>query len=198
MIVRLAKTKVSLGIRPVWSESSLCAQWVAKEPGFLHTDSEDWSDWADTQADLSLRWAHTHFVDFVCRGSYAYAGSVLAPRGYFTGLGATVRPAEPLTALRGSSKACTGPIGPSGLLGSYEYLYGPCTIVYGSQITGSKTRTNHKMYERCAYLFFSHRLYGTRTGPKSFCMISRAFSHGLSCNHPWVLVLAKEFDVTGA
>ena len=24
----------SLGIRPVWSESSLCAQWVAKDPSF--------------------------------------------------------------------------------------------------------------------------------------------------------------------
>ena len=24
-----------------------------------------WSDWADAQADLSLRWAHTHFVCFV-------------------------------------------------------------------------------------------------------------------------------------
>ena len=24
-----------------------------------------WSDWADAQADLSLRWADTHFVDFV-------------------------------------------------------------------------------------------------------------------------------------
>ena len=24
-----------------------------------------WSDWADAQADLSLRWAHTHFVGFV-------------------------------------------------------------------------------------------------------------------------------------
>ena len=24
-----------------------------------------WSDWADVQADLSLRWAHTHFVGFV-------------------------------------------------------------------------------------------------------------------------------------
>ena len=23
------------------------------------------SDWADAQADLSLRWAHTHFVGFV-------------------------------------------------------------------------------------------------------------------------------------
>ena len=27
--------------RPVWSESSLCAQWVAKDPNFLHADSED-------------------------------------------------------------------------------------------------------------------------------------------------------------
>ena len=26
---RTAKTQISLGIRPVWSESSLCAQWVA-------------------------------------------------------------------------------------------------------------------------------------------------------------------------
>ena len=26
--------------------------------------SEDWSDWADAQADLSLRWAHSHFVVF--------------------------------------------------------------------------------------------------------------------------------------
>ena len=29
-----AKTQISLGIRPVWSESSLCAQWVAKDPSF--------------------------------------------------------------------------------------------------------------------------------------------------------------------
>ena len=49
--VRPAKTQISLGIRPVWSESSLCAQWVAKDPMFLHADSEDWSDWADAQAD---------------------------------------------------------------------------------------------------------------------------------------------------
>ena len=53
--VRLAKTQISLGIQPVWSESSLCAQWVAKDPRFLHADSEDWSEWADAQADLSLR-----------------------------------------------------------------------------------------------------------------------------------------------
>ena len=65
MTVHPAKTQISLSIRPVWSESSLCASWVAKNPRFLHTHSEDWSDWADAQADLSLRWAQSHFVGFV-------------------------------------------------------------------------------------------------------------------------------------
>ena len=41
MTVRPAKTQISLGIRPVRSESSLCAQWVAKDPSFLHADSEN-------------------------------------------------------------------------------------------------------------------------------------------------------------
>ena len=41
MTVHPAKTQISLGIRSVWSESSLCAQWVAKDPRFLHADSED-------------------------------------------------------------------------------------------------------------------------------------------------------------
>ena len=39
--VHPAKTQISLGIRLVWSESSLCARWVAKDPSFLHVDSED-------------------------------------------------------------------------------------------------------------------------------------------------------------
>ena len=39
--VRQVMTQVTLGIRPVWSESSLRAQWVAKDPRFLHADSED-------------------------------------------------------------------------------------------------------------------------------------------------------------
>ena len=38
MSVRPAKTQISLGIHP---ESSLCVQWVAKNPSFLHVDSED-------------------------------------------------------------------------------------------------------------------------------------------------------------
>ena len=41
MSVRPAKTQISLNIRPDWSESSLCTQWVAMDPRFLHADSED-------------------------------------------------------------------------------------------------------------------------------------------------------------
>ena len=59
MTVRPAKTQIRLGIRPVWSESSLCAQWVAKDPSFFHADSED-SD----QTGWSLRWTHMSFCWF--------------------------------------------------------------------------------------------------------------------------------------
>ena len=31
-------------LRPVWSESLLCAQCVAEDPWFLHVDNEDWAD----------------------------------------------------------------------------------------------------------------------------------------------------------
>ena len=41
MTVRPAKTQISLGVCPVWSESSLCTQMVAEDPSFLHPDSED-------------------------------------------------------------------------------------------------------------------------------------------------------------
>ena len=102
-LVRPAKAQISLGIRPVWSESSLSAwcklgplathwahskdsdqtgrmprliwvfagrppslirvfavrmmkAWTLSYP--LSTQQRLWSDWADAQADLSLRWAH--------------------------------------------------------------------------------------------------------------------------------------------
>ena len=64
--VRPAKTQISLGIHPVWSESSL-STW--RKLGSLATHwahSEDWSDWAEAQADLSLRWAHMPLCWF-CR-----------------------------------------------------------------------------------------------------------------------------------
>ena len=73
MTVRWAKTQISLGICPVWSESSLCAHWVAKEPGFLHADSEDWSNWMDAQADLSLRWVHKPFCWFCHEGAQIWS-----------------------------------------------------------------------------------------------------------------------------
>ena len=73
MSVRLAKTQISLGIRPVWSESSLCAQWVAKDPSFLHADSED-SDQTGRMPRLIWVFAgHTcHFGDFVMRWLMSY------------------------------------------------------------------------------------------------------------------------------
>ena len=44
--------------------SPLCAQWVAKDPRFLHADSENSDQTGDAQADLSLRWAHMPFCWF--------------------------------------------------------------------------------------------------------------------------------------
>ena len=66
--VRQAKTQINLCIRPVWSESSLCAQWVANDPSFLHADSED-SDQIGRKP--SLIWVFSgrtcHLVGFVMR-----------------------------------------------------------------------------------------------------------------------------------
>ena len=68
MTVRQAKTKISLGIRPDWSESSLCAQWVAKDPSFLHSDNEDFDQ---TGRMARLIWVFAgrtnHFVGLVMR-----------------------------------------------------------------------------------------------------------------------------------
>ena len=41
MAVRPVKTQISLGIRPVWSEASLCAQWVVKDASCRHANSKD-------------------------------------------------------------------------------------------------------------------------------------------------------------
>ena len=40
LTVRPATTQISLGVRQS-DQSSLCAHWVAKDPSFLHADSED-------------------------------------------------------------------------------------------------------------------------------------------------------------
>ena len=39
--------------------------WVLSYP--LSAQRRFWSDWADAQADLSLRWAHSYYVGFVTR-----------------------------------------------------------------------------------------------------------------------------------
>ena len=61
--VHPAKTQMSLGFHPVWSQSSLCARWIAKERRFLRADSED-SD--QTGQMPRLIWVFTgHTDDFV-------------------------------------------------------------------------------------------------------------------------------------
>ena len=76
--VRPVKTQISLGIRPVWWESLLCAQWVAKDPSFLHADSED-SDQIGRMPRLIwvLAGRTGHFVSFVMRRlNYLFSISV--------------------------------------------------------------------------------------------------------------------------
>ena len=55
-------------ISPVWSDSSLCTQWVAKGPSFLHSDSEG-SDQTGRMPRLIWVFAGRkgHFVGFVMR-----------------------------------------------------------------------------------------------------------------------------------
>ena len=86
------RRRISLGIRPVWSESSLSAwrKLVSLTTHWAHSKDSDplsgqrrlWSDWADAQADLSLLWAHmpccwfyqeaAHFlISFVVTSSYS-------------------------------------------------------------------------------------------------------------------------------
>ena len=52
-------------------QSSLSAWWKLGPLAthWAHSKDSDqlWSDWADAQADLSLHWAHSHFVGFVMR-----------------------------------------------------------------------------------------------------------------------------------
>ena len=53
------KTLISLGIRPVWSESSLCTYGLLRtQCFFMRTDR------ADAKADLSLHWTHMSFCWF--------------------------------------------------------------------------------------------------------------------------------------
>ena len=63
-----SKTQISLGIRPDWSESSLSAwrKLGSLATHWAHSEDSDQTG-RDAQADLSLRWAHSHLVGFVMR-----------------------------------------------------------------------------------------------------------------------------------
>ena len=66
MSVHPAKTQISLGIRQ--TDQSALSAW--RKLGSVAThwaqcQQRLWSDWADAQVDLSIRWAHSHFVGFV-------------------------------------------------------------------------------------------------------------------------------------
>ena len=65
MSVSPAKTQIRLGIHPIWSVFAVRMKkaWVLSYP--LSAQLRLWSDWVDAQVDLSLRWAHSHFVGFV-------------------------------------------------------------------------------------------------------------------------------------
>ena len=50
-------------------QSSLCAKWVTKDIRFLHADDEDWSDWTDTETDLSSLDTYVILLVLSCYGS---------------------------------------------------------------------------------------------------------------------------------
>ena len=52
--------------------------WIFCYP--LSAQRRLWSDLTDAQADLSLRWAHSHFVGFVMRRLICYIGRVVRPQ----------------------------------------------------------------------------------------------------------------------
>ena len=58
--------EISLGIHPVWSESLLCAEWVAKDPSLLHADTED-SDPTGRMPIFFYSGNTCHCVGFVMR-----------------------------------------------------------------------------------------------------------------------------------
>ena len=101
MSVRPAKTQISLGIHPVWSESSL-SEW--RKFGFLathwaHSKVADQTGWLPRL--ISLRWAHTHFVGFVMSWlSYGYYSVIhVSPIMPYVNNKGTAQPAHPYSLL---------------------------------------------------------------------------------------------------
>ena len=72
LAVRSAKTQINLSIRPFWSESSLCAKWLAKDLKLSsYGERRLWSDWADCPfwSESSLG-AHTILLVLSWAGSF--------------------------------------------------------------------------------------------------------------------------------
>ena len=100
-----AKIQISLGIRPVWSESSLSA-WIklgSLATHWAHSKDPDQtgrmrSDWADVQADLTL-WVHSHFDGFVMRRLISWSISTKVMLGLELAIPADLQPDTLLTAL---------------------------------------------------------------------------------------------------
>ena len=65
--VHPAKTQVSLGMVPVWPVFTVCSMGSLGLKLSSCRQRRLWSDWVDAEADLSLRWAHSHFAGFVTR-----------------------------------------------------------------------------------------------------------------------------------
>ena len=77
--VRPAKTQISLGIYPVWSVFTVCSMDSQEPKASSCGQRRRWSDWADAQADPSLRWAHMSVcwfchVRIVCQSSHTHQG----------------------------------------------------------------------------------------------------------------------------
>ena len=76
MTVHPVKTQIGLGIRPVY-QSSLCAQWVAKDPSFLHAESEDSVKTRQMPSLNCLHWAHMPFCCFCHEAAHITTDNVI-------------------------------------------------------------------------------------------------------------------------
>ena len=77
---RLVKETTKWHVRPVWWESSLSAWRKLRSLASSYPLNAQrlWSDWADAKSDLSLGWAHSHFLGVLSwRRSYIDAQELL-------------------------------------------------------------------------------------------------------------------------
>ena len=85
-------------MRPAKTQINLGSAQSDQDPSFLHADSEDSDHWADAQADLSLRWAHSHFVGFVTRWLVCITVTGTIP-GEFVSMITSLLTTKPLSSL---------------------------------------------------------------------------------------------------